>query len=60
MTKEQMEQRKEFAEALRQVAKMAESVPSAGWDIPNTYIKDECLRWAAAYAPNIGKAKTKQ
>lgn len=53
-TLEQAERRIRFAEALEEVAKLADSVPDgACWDTPPRYIAGECRNWARQYSVKV-------
>lgn len=45
--------RKDFVAALETVAKLAKQLVGKGWEIPPTYIANECNRWARTYTQTI-------
>ena len=56
MTKEEIiKSRNAFADALNAVAKLADEVPSFGWDVPSPYIANKCRDWASGYRRFVSK-----
>lgn len=53
MTRDQAEKRNAFADALEEVARLADAVPAGGWDVPPAYMAAECRRWAERYRVRI-------
>lgn len=49
MTPKEKLDRQNFADVLEAVAKLSETVPSFGWDVPPRHIAAECKRWAECY-----------